>query len=296
LGRGLALAAWLLPALLVAGCGAPEFDGRSAFEYLERQCDFGPRPPGSPAHEETLSWLNSELERLADEVAVQRFSAVADTGLVELSNIIASFRPLERDRVLLGAHWDTRAVAEKDPDPANRAAPILGANDGASGVAVLLELARMMSERPPALGVDIVLFDGEDGGDGGGLADWCVGSTYYASRMGDYCPGYAVVVDMVGDRDLAIPREPNSVFASVEHVDRVWDAARRVGSTAFVDRSGTAVYDDHVPLIRAGVPAVLIIDFSYRYWHTLEDTPDKCSPESLEQVGRVLASLVYAPR
>lgn len=294
--RRRSLAAGLVAACLVAGCGGPGFDGQSAFRYLERQCEFGPRPPGSPAHEETLAWLVSELERFADDVAVQRFTAVMDTTSVELSNVIASFRPLERNRVLLAAHWDTRAVADEDPDPSMRATPILGANDGASGVAVLLELARMMSERPPRLGVDLVLFDGEDGGDGGGLSDWCVGSTYYASRMGSYCPAYAVVVDMIGDRDLSIPKEPNSVSTSAPHVDRVWEVARRAGATAFADRSGIAVYDDHVPLIRAGVPAVLIIDFSYKHWHTLEDTPDKCSPESLEQVGRVLASLVYRPR
>jgi Zn-dependent M28 family amino/carboxypeptidase len=290
------LAAGLVLAAVLAGCGAPEFDGKSAFRFLERQCEFGPRPPGSEAHEETLDWLVRELKRFADDVSVQRFTAVADTRTVELSNVIASFRPRERERVLLAAHWDTRAVAEKDPDPSMRGRPILGANDGASGVAVLLELARMMSERPPALGVDIVLFDGEDGGEEGGLPDWCLGSTYYASRMGSYCPTYAVVVDMIGDSDLSIPKEPNSVSASGDVVERIWDVARRVGSTAFTDRSGVAVYDDHVPLIRAGVPAVVIIDFSYRYWHTLEDTPDKCSPESLEQVGNVLSSLVYRPR
>ncbi len=295
-GRLGSLAVGLALACLVPGCGVPQFDGQAAFRYLERQCEFGPRPPGSRAHGETLAWLVHELELFADEVAVQRFTAVMDTGSVDLANVIASFRPLARNRVLLAAHWDTRIVAEKDPDPANRTTPILGANDGASGVAVLLELARMMSERPPRLGVDLVLFDGEDGGDGGGLSDWCVGSTYYASRMGDYCPAYAVVVDMIGDRDLSIPKEANSRAASGAHVERIWETARRVGATAFADRSGVAVYDDHVPLIRAGVPAVLIIDFNYTYWHTLEDTPDKCSPESLEQVGSVLASLVYEPR
>lgn len=296
LGRRTALAAAFFLVAAFAGCSAPEFDGRSAFRFLERQCEFGPRPPGSAAHEEALAWLVQELGRFADDVSVQRFTAVAGTSSVELANVIASFRPRERGRVLLAAHWDTRPVAERDPDPSSRATPIPGANDGASGVAVLLELARMMSDRPPALGVDIVLFDGEDSGDEGGLPDWCIGSAYYASRMGSYCPSYAVVVDMIGDADLSILKEPNSVSASGEVVERVWSAARRVGSTAFVDRSGVAVYDDHVPLIRAGVPAVLVIDFNYRYWHTLEDTPDKCSPGSLQQVGDVLTSLVYRPR
>lgn len=287
------IVAWLVLPLALFGCGAPGFDGDAAFEHLERQCEFGPRPPGSAAHDEMLEWLVEELRGLADRVAVQRFTAPSDGDSVELYNVIASFRPLVRDRLLLAAHWDTRAVAEKDPNPADRGTPILGANDGASGVAVLLEIASMLSEHPPPGGVDLVLFDGEDGGDGGGLSDWCVGSTYYASRMGDYCPAYAIVVDMIGDRDLMIPQEPASRSASLEHVERVWAAARRVGATSFVERIGPAMYDDHVPLILAGVPTVLIIDPSYAHWHTLEDTPDKCSPESLEEVGAVLTALIY---
>jgi Zn-dependent M28 family amino/carboxypeptidase len=143
------------------------------------------------------------------------------------------------------------------------------------------------------VGVDLVFFDGEDGGKGGGFDDFCVGSTYFASRMGDYAPVYAVVVDMIGDSDLTIPVEPNSMSACPSVVRRIWEAAERVGATSFTEESGTAMFDDHVPLIRAGVPAALIIDFDYTYWHTIEDTPDKCSPESLREVGAVLAELVY---
>jgi glutaminyl-peptide cyclotransferase len=288
--------AGLATAVLLAGCGARDFEGQAAFRYLERQCEFGPRPPGSPAHEETLAWLTEEIGRFADDVAVQRFTAVTDTGPVELANVIASFRPGERKRVLFAAHWDTRAVADRDPDPGVRSRPIPGANDGASGVAVLLELSRLMSERPPGLGVDLVFFDGEDGGDGGGLGNWCLGSRYYASRMGDYCPRFAVVVDMVGDGDLSIPRESNSWSANPEVVERVWAAAKKVGASHFVDALGTPIYDDHAPLILAGVPTALLIDFDYPWWHTLEDTPDKCSPESLGEVGRVLVELVYSAR
>ncbi|MFH1502900.1 MAG: M28 family peptidase [Candidatus Eisenbacteria bacterium] len=279
--------------LLLGGCGGPEFDQESAFGFLEAQCAFGPRPPGSGAHGRTAEWLVETLSHSADEVAVQRFTVPTDTGQVRLTNVIASFRPDERERVLLGAHWDTRAVAERDPEPGNRGLPIPGANDGASGVAVLLELARLMGERAPRVGVDIVLFDGEDGGNDGGLVDWCLGSTYYASTMGAYCPRYAVIVDMVGDADLSIPREPNSVDACSDIVDIVWRAAERVGSDAFLPGLGKAMYDDHVPLIRAGVPTALVIDASYAYWHTLDDTPARCSPASLGQVGRVLVELVY---
>lgn len=288
LALGVLATVWLL-----GGCGHPEFDEASAFEFLERQCEFGPRPPGTEAHEKTAAWLSETLSDWTDHVTVQRFTVLTDTGEVDLTNIIASFRPNERERVLLGAHWDTRAVAERDPDPSNRSTPILGANDGASGVAVLLELARLMSERAPAVGVDVVLFDGEDGGNGGGFPNWCLGSAYYASSMGSYCPRYAVVVDMVGDEDLTIPREPNSARACGEVVARVWAAAKKVGSAGFEDRMGKAMFDDHVPLIRAGVPTALIIDANYAYWHTTDDIPANCSPSSLGEVGRVLVQLVY---
>lgn len=282
-------------AAVLAGCGSgpTDFDGAAAYELVEEQCAFGPRPPGTPAHDAMLRWLVAELQRSADQVAVQRFTASSSAGEVVLTNVIASFRVEMRERVLLGAHWDTRPVAEKDPDPANRSTPILGANDGASGVAVLLELARMMAERPPSVGVDLVFFDGEDGGDEGGYSDWCLGSAHYAAHMGDYAPGYGVIIDMVGDRDLTIRREPNSWSTNREVVERVWDAARRVGANAFRDELGVAMYDDHVPLILAGIPVALVIDPEYEYWHTLADTPDKCSPESLAQVGRVLVELVY---
>ncbi len=283
----------LASAAVLGGCSRPEFDQAAAFEFLERQCEFGPRPPGSPAHEETRLWLIETLQPLAERVSIQRFTVLSDTGEVELTNVIASFWPDARERVLLGAHWDTRSVADRDPDPANWDRPILGANDGASGVAVLLELARLFSVKEPRVGVDIVFFDGEDGGDGGGLPDWCMGSSYYARKMGAYCPEYAVVIDMVGDAELLIPREPNSVETSRDVVDAVWNAARRAGSEDFTDDAGTPTFDDHIALIRAGVPSALVIDFDYAYWHTLEDTPDKCSPESLGEVGRALVELLY---
>jgi glutaminyl-peptide cyclotransferase len=286
----LALAVGLLT---LCGCSRVEFDGRSAFRMLERQCAFGPRYPGSPGHEEMLEWLVRASRERGDHVAVQRFAVVSDGEELRLTNVIVSFRPEARERVLFGAHWDTRAVAEEDPDPGNREKPILGANDGASGVAVLLELASVMAERPPRVGVDLVFFDGEDGGEEGGLGDWCLGSSYYAAHLGDYCPRYAVVIDMIGDRDLVITREPNSVASSPDIVELVWGAARRVGALSFDEATGRAMYDDHVPLIRAGIPTALVIDSRYAHWHTLEDTPDKCSPESLEEVGRVLAELVY---
>jgi hypothetical protein len=291
----------VLTALLVTvtaaagGCGRASFDGDSAHALIVEQCDLGPRYPGSEGHAAMISWLVEKLDPLADEVAIQRFEAPFYGEPVELANVIASFRPDARERVLFATHFDTRAIADRDPDPDARDRPIPGANDGGSGVAVLLELARVMSERRPGTGVDLVFFDAEDGGDGGGFPDWCVGSSFYASRLGDYCPRYAVVIDMIGDSDLAIPIELNSVSASPDVVRKVWNAAERVGAERFVDRRGPSVFDDHIPLIWAGIPTALVIDFDYAHWHTLEDTPDKCSPSSLAEVGSVLMELVYNP-
>jgi glutaminyl-peptide cyclotransferase len=290
---GLAL---VLAAALLGGCSRAEFDSARAFELLRRQCEFGPRPPGSAAHERTLRWIADTVGACADRVALQHFTVASTRGDIDLTNVIASFRPEARQRILLAAHWDTRAIADRETDPARSTEPILGANDGASGVAVLLELATLLAERRPRVGVDMVFFDGEDGGSGGGFPDWCMGSSYYAAHMGDYCPRLAVVVDMIGDRDLSILKEENSLAASPAAVERVWEAARQVGATSFKETVGTAIYDDHVPLIRAGVPAVLVIDLDYPFWHSLADTPDKCSQESLGEVGRAIAALVYSRR
>lgn len=295
--------AFLLLVVLAAlapasGCGeaTPSFDGDSAHALIVEQCELGPRYPGSEGHDAMVDWMVERLRPLADEVATQRFTAPFFGEETELVNVIASFRPDARERLLLATHYDTRAVADRDPDPSSRGIPIPGANDGGSGVAVLIELAGILSERQPPVGVDLVFFDAEDGGDGGGFDEWCVGSSHYASNIGDYCPRYAVVVDMVGDADLSIPVEGNSAAAAPLPVRRVWDAARRVGARRFHERRGPFVYDDHVPLIRAGIPAALVIDFEYEHWHTLEDTPDKCSPESLTEVGSVLVELVYSAR
>ncbi len=285
----------IIPLVASIGCGGrPAFDGDRAYADLVAQCDFGPRYPGSAGHDLAREWLVARLSESADEVTVQEFTHRVGDRELELANIVASYRPECSERVLLGAHWDTRAVAERDPDPARRGEPILGANDGASGVAVLLEVGRLVAERPPGVGVDIVLFDAEDGGDEGGLGAWCLGSSYYAARMGSYCPRYAVVVDMVGDCDLDIPREPYSRSASPELVELVWAAAERAGSTSFSRRTGIAIYDDHVPLIQAGLEAIVLIDLDYPYWHTHEDTPDKCCPSSLREVGEAVTEFLYS--
>ncbi|MHB0912489.1 MAG: M28 family peptidase [Armatimonadota bacterium] len=256
-----------LLAFLAAGCSAqaPKFDSARAYRYLTAQCDFGPRPVGTPAHEATAEYLAGELRSCTDSVELQTFKHVLGGRERMLTNIVARFGVGEG--VLLCAHWDTRPTADEELDRVSRKQPILGANDGASGVAVLLELARIFKEKPPAVPVTIVLFDGEDYGPGS--EQMYLGAKYFAAHL----PAkyrYGILLDMVGDSDLNVYREENSPKAVV---DRIWQAS----DGAFSDELKYAIYDDHLPLIRAGVPCALVIDFDYPYWHTLKDTPDKCS-------------------
>lgn len=278
----------------------PTFNADRAFEYLQKQCEFGPRPPGLVAHEQTLDYLLSELRNFAREVVAQDFTHQVADGLLHLTNIIAIFGPVGVDsksahteKVLLAAHWDTRPFADRDPDPEKRHLPITGANDGASGVAVLLELSRAFHSRPPDVQVIIVLFDGEDYGKT--TDEMLLGSRYFARNMNDrWRPEYGILIDMVGDKDLDIYIEPSSAAAAPDIVKKVWKLADELRLEGFYKELGPAVLDDHIPLIEAGVKCIDIIDFNYPYWHSVEDTPDKCSPKSLEIVGRLLLELIYS--
>jgi glutaminyl-peptide cyclotransferase len=274
----------------------PVFRKDAAFAYLEKQCSFGPRVPGSAAHQKCLDFLTAELKKAGSDVVRQPFfdrDAFSKKN-VALTNIIASFESVRKNRLMFCAHWDSRPVADQDPEPSNRKKPVLGANDGASGVAVLLEIARILKTSPPPVGVDLVLFDGEDGGTEGRLTDWCLGSRYFAAHWPRASfPKYAVLIDMVGDKDLTLPIEINSRRFAPDVVDMAWTKARTLGLKPFLDTDGYEIVDDHLELIKAGIPAIDIIDLDYPYWHTVQDTPDKCSPESLETVGTLLLHLIY---
>jgi glutaminyl-peptide cyclotransferase len=276
-----------------APAGVPTFDGERAFALLERQVEIGDRVPGTPAHVWTYDYLREALSATATSITVQPFAASGEDTSISFFNLIGHFNGTGAETVLLGTHWDTRAWADQDPNPANRHTSIAGANDGASGVAVLLELARILSETPPPRNVDIVLFDGEDCGEIANLP-WCMGSSFYARALGKR-PDFGIIVDLVGDKDLGIYVETNSQKYAFGVVDRIWKTARDLGISQFHREARHTVVDDHLALIQAGVPTALIIDFDYPYWHTLEDRPDKCSPASLEAVGRVLTAVVYAP-
>lgn len=267
------------------------FNGENAFKYLLAQCDFGPRYPGSDAHELTKKYLIAELEKYAKSVETQEFTQNVRNSKLHLTNIIAEFNGQDGETIMLAAHWDTRPIADHDPDPEKRDTPIIGANDGASGVAVLLEIARVLSLKSPKKRVLIVLFDGEDYGKG--IYEMVLGSRYFADHMNNWKPDWGILLDMIGDKNLEIPIEPNSSRAAPDLVKQIWDKARELNLKPFQPRYGPAIYDDHIPMIEAGVPFVDLIDFDYPYWHTLEDTSDKCSADSLEIVGRLVLSLIY---
>lgn len=271
--------------------GEPVFDEARAFSYLEAQCRFGPRVPGSVGHRRTLEYLCAFLEERRAQVIKQPFVVQAADSSINATNLIARFFPRITPRLLLCAHYDTRPWADSDPDTLKRMEPVPGANDGASGVAVLLEVANALASRTPQCAVDIALFDAEDMGGRHGL-DYALGSSHYVSQLSEF-PSAAILVDLVGYAELDLPVERYSSEMAPSLVAAVWGAASRIGLSQFRADPHKYVFDDHVPLLLAGIPAVNIVDIEYPYWHTVEDTPDKCSPASLDAVGTLLLHLLY---
>ncbi|MBI3871793.1 MAG: M28 family peptidase [candidate division Zixibacteria bacterium] len=286
---------WILVAL---GCShpKPQFDPDRAFRDLVTQTQFGPRVPGSDAHARCAEWLLAQLQTVADSVWEQDFTGYSPGAgdSVPMVNIVARFGGDASRRVLVSAHWDTRPFADMDPDSSKHGRHFDGANDGGSGVAVLLEMARCLDSLPPPIGVDFVFYDGEDGGDyQNAPGTWCLGSRYFASHL----PGkyqWAINLDMVGDADLRLPQEGYSLKLARPTVERLWALASRLGETAFAPEPGQVVFDDHVPLLMHGIPAVDVIDLDYPYWHTTGDTAEHCSASSLGTVGRVVLEMMYS--
>jgi hypothetical protein len=298
--RGSSMGNSVPPTVLPSTVNPPTFNGTRAFVFLTAQTAFGPRNPLSIGHDRCLAYLSSTLKGLADDVRLQEFAHVGYEGeKLRLTNIIASFRPAAASRVLLCAHWDTRPRAEHDENTNRRNEPILGANDGASGVAVLLEIATLLKSAPPSVGVDLVLFDGEDYGKENDHARYLLGSRYYAANLPNRpMPRFGILLDMVGDKFLDLPREQFSTRYAPDVVDLVWRTAARLGFRQFEDERGEEVLDDHIPLNEAGIKTIDIIDFNYpdptnRFWHSHKDTPENCSAESLEAVGTVLTHVLY---
>ena len=296
-------------ALVLLGCGerrpvTPKtaFSGAAAYAHAKAQLDFGPRVPGTEAHRRAGDWIVARMTPLADTVIEQRWTHVTAKGdSLPLRNVLARFRPEAADRVLYLTHWDSRPVSDEAADERQRTLPVPGANDGASGVGLLVALGEALKAAPPGVGVDLLFVDGEDYGDFGANQDVLLGSTYFAAHLPapGYQPLYGVLWDMIGDRDLRIPQELNSVRAAPEVVQRVWGVADELGyGSVFVPETGEAVTDDHLPLIAKGLRVIDVIDLDYRsasgqsYHHTPNDTLDKISAESLQIVGDVALQLL----
>ncbi len=260
---------WMI--LLLAssiGCQTriPVFNGNAAFTHLVAQCDFGPRNPGSVGHQKALDYFLNVLATLADTVSTQSFTEVMPRSKqkVEMHNIIAQFNPKAKKQIMISAHWDTRPWGDRSLSIMRRDQPILGANDGASGVAILLELAKVLHDNPQKIGVNLVLFDAEDFGSNGDSWSYCKGSQYFAKNLPITLPDYAINLDMVGDANLEIYIERISYKQNPSLVLELWGLAEELKLSGFKKMAYHTIFDDHVPLYElAGIPAVDIIDFDY---------------------------------
>lgn len=267
--------------LFIPSCTSnpPDFDASRAYQDVEYQVSLGPRSIGSEGHSVLQQYIKQELDKFAWDTEIQT-STILD-GL-QINNILAKRGYGADTWIILGAHYDTRLYADMDPDPMLHTEPVPGANDGASGVAVLLELGRVL---PRNLDKEIwlVFFDAEDNGRIGEY-DWILGSRVFVENLANY-PDAVIIVDMVGDENLVLPFEQNS---DRELAESIWSVASGLGRTEFVAEDGPHILDDHIPFLELGIPAVDIIDFDYPYWHTTSDTLDKISMDSLDAVGDTL--------
>lgn len=288
----------------------PVFNADTAYAFIAKQLSFGPRVPNSKAHLECGDWITATLKQYTPDVIEQKALLRAFDGtILNARNIIASFNPDAKSRILLCAHWDSRPWADHDPDPANRNQPVPGANDGASGVGVLLEIARQMNLSDPGLGVDIIFFDAEDYGepqDRQGVHDksWALGSQYWASNphVLGYNARFGILLDMVGAKNAIFTQEYYSTYYAPNIVRRVWSTAERIGyRNLFSNEKSGPIIDDHYyinEIIR--IPTIDIIDYHterekgfFDQWHTIEDNMDNISKETLKAVGQTVITIVF---
>lgn len=317
------LGASLCLLLALSGCDsvarwrAPHtaFDGDSAFAYAQAQVAFGPRVPGTAGHRAAGDWIVAQMRSRADSVEIQSWTHRTQKGdTLPMRNIIARFRPEQTTRVLYVTHWDTRPTADADRNLGARQRPILGANDGASGVGLFVALADAFRKTPPTVGVDLLFVDGEDYGafeeinDSTKNKDVLIGSRFFADRLPPtYKPIFGVVWDMIGDKSLQVYQEGHSVNAAPEVVSRVWGVAKELGyDRYFIAEARSGITDDHIPFIRKGLRVIDVIDINYcsdgssscdgdtsrNLHHTQQDTIDQISAKSLQIVGDVALTLV----
>lgn len=286
----------------------PAFDANRAFTDIETQVAFGPRVPNTAAHDKALAFIKDALSQCTSDVSLQDFTAAGygPDETLKLTNVIASFNPQATWRVLILTHYDSRPWADQDPNSANKDKPVPAANDAGSGTAVMLELARQFKANPPPIGVDLLFDDGEDYGkyDIDQLTRYFLGVKYFAKMKGaDYNPRFAILLDMVGDKNAIFAPEANSVKSAPQFVNEIWNEAASLGLAHFRTTGGSDIDDDHKPLIEAGIPSVDIIDGKLvgamtddperKYWHTVDDLPKHLSPATLGEVGKLLLNLIY---
>lgn len=290
----------------------PAFNADSAYAFVEKQVLFGPRVPGSDAHKQCAAWLESKMKTYTNTVEVQSFKARAyNDKILRGKNIIASFNPENKKRILLCAHWDSRPYADHDPDEQNHKVPIDGANDGASGVGVLIEMARNFSLQMPSVGVDIIFFDLEDYGppqdaqNYGGEDHWGLGSQFWSNNphKANYRARYGILLDMVGVKDATFLQEGFSMMYAPSKVKKVWNVAARMGyDDYFVDERGGYITDDHYYVNKIiNIPTINIIHLEnesvngsfFEHWHTVNDNMEHIDRTTLNVVGRVVMEVIY---
>ena len=288
----------------------PDFNADSAYNYVKRQLEFGPRVPGSEAHAQCAEWFIDFFNEKADTVYVQDFRTRLYNGKsIDGKNIIASFNPEAKKRILLAAHWDSRPFADHDPDRTKWNTPIDGANDGASGVGVLMEVARALKENPINTGIDIILFDLEDYGAPQYLNlmtndDWALGSQYWSvnPHVYNYSAYFGILLDMVGASNPRFPKEYYSQQLAPSLSNEIWRMARELGyDQYFINEIGHPINDDHIYVnVNANIPMIDLIHLEdnenssfYPYWHTLNDNIDQIDPNTLGMVGNVVLNVIY---
>lgn len=296
-----------------APVNVPAFSSDSAYHFVEQQVSFGPRVPNSLAHKACADYLVNTLESFGAVVTRQKVKLRAFNGdILDAVNIIASFKPDEKQRILLFAHWDTRPWSDHDPNPANHNKPVLGANDGASGVGVLLEIARNLGISAPRMGVDIIFFDAEDYGapedyTGNAVDSWCLGSQYWARNphVSGYTARFGILLDMVGAPDATFYRDQISEHFAPDIVNKVWDKAASLGfEKYFINKPGGSITDDHLYVNQlAGIPSIDIIHYNPNnthgfgdYWHTVNDGMQNIDKQTLFAVGTTVMQVVYNER
>jgi len=287
----------------------PQFDPDSAFYFVKAQTDFGPRVPNTEAHKKCAQFLQNQLEKYCDKVIIQHFTATTFDGVkINGKNIIGTFFPEKQKRILLAAHWDSRPFADNDPDPSNREKPIDGANDGASGVGVLLEIARQLKEKNPNIGVDIIFFDAEDWGTPNSRNEtgdwWCLGSQHWSKNphIENYKANFGILLDMVGAPNAKFLQEGLSMQYATRIVAKVWSKAYKLGyKDYFLNIAGNRITDDHQYVNQiAKIPMINIIHQDHTTgtgfvstWHTLQDNISNIDKHTLLVVGSTVLGVIY---